>query len=278
MKLDPETRFPHPVLSPDTGDYKTGEFHVRLSVVEDTRVAAVSLEYEVVLTEPTLKALVDIGNAAVGLYVSCQESYFSELVQLGMVSQVLPFTPGKLIGRVEIRAMIWATQAIERFDLANCNIEFGKGTCSLEAGAVLALGDELLINVGREKLAQMDTVFALVEAPELQPGILSLQLDSERITILAAKDVYEPINRLRGVSNGRSIVLNSVYLPAVIEVLGALREGANGMEGRRWYKVFTAKCEHLGIHAKDGDQWKNAQLLLEAPFGEIAKNQALFGD
>jgi hypothetical protein len=277
MKINEGTRFPHPVLSSETGDYQNGEFLIDVMVEEALQPSQVTLHCTVTLTEPTLSAAVADGNAAVGLFVTCLDSYLSRPVTVGLAGGPLSFEPGELIGRVTLRPMIWSRKAITEFSLANCHPEFGTGFIGLPAGSVLAVDDPITINVGREKLAQMETIFSLVEAPHLTNGRLAVELDSERIKILAAADIYQQLNSLRGMGTGNRIVLNSVYLPAVMEVLNILQGGASGYEGRRWHRVFMAKCEHLGIKLANADLWFNAQRLLEMPFLEISKSAEIFG-
>jgi hypothetical protein len=123
----------------------------------------------------------------------------------------------------------------------------------------------------------METIFSLVEAPHLTNGMLAVDLDSERVKILVAADIYQQLNTLRGMGTGKRIVLNSVYLPAVMEVLNVLRGGAGIYEGRRWHRVFTAKCEHLGIKPESPELWIDAQKLLEMPFAEISRSAEILG-
>ena len=54
MKIDSTSRFPHPVLSQDTGDYSSGIFQIDVSVIEKISASHVTIEYEVKLTEPSL--------------------------------------------------------------------------------------------------------------------------------------------------------------------------------------------------------------------------------
>ena len=147
----------------------------------------------------------------------------------------------------------------------------------IETGSILALDDAFVISVGREKLAQVDTIFSLVEAANLPADTMALQLDSDRVQILVSTNAYQNLNTLRGLKNGKAIVLNSVYLPAVMEVLNSLKDGASSYEGRRWHKVFTAKCEHFGIAIESIEPWRDAQRLLASPFAEINKSAELFG-
>lgn len=277
MKLDSEARFPHPVLSPDTGDYLTGLFRAQFGVAEKPDTAEVRLEYSVELEEPLLQDLIASDQAALGIFVTCKDTYYSKLVPLGIAGGQVNFEPGTLMGRVSIQPMIWTRRVVKNFPLTNCHEEFGKGTTAFAEGNILALDSEVAINVGREKLAQMETIFSIALMETLPSGTFSLNLDAERITVLVAQDIYETVNTLRGLGHGRPITLNSVFLPAVMQILDILREGGESYEGRRWYRVFDAKCTHLGIDPARCDLWESAQKLLQTPFLEIHRNKEILG-
>jgi len=277
MKINEETRFPHPVLSEDTGDYRSGEFAIELTAVEVPGRAEVSLDYCVVLSEPSVRKLVSEDDAGVGVYVMCRDTYYSRLVPLGLADSRFTFEPGALVGRVTVRPLIWARKHIAGFSVANCHPEFGEEFVDFDAGDVLALGDEAVLSVGREKLTQIESIFALAKSVALPDDTLSVDLDCDKIRILAAPNIYDTVNTLRGLGAGRPIILNGVYLPAVMQVLDSLSAGASSYESRRWYRVFSAKCDHFSISTDSPELWRDSQKLLAAPFGEINRNREIIG-
>lgn len=278
MKLSEETRFPHPVLSDDTGDYSLGTFEFELAVAEVPERSEVALDHNIKLAEPQLEHFIAEGLAGIGIFVTCRDTYFSQLYTLGLEPSRFSFPAGSLVGRVLIRPLIWARRHIAKFSLAACHEEFGKGEIEFDAGAILALADEVVINVGREKLAQIESIFSLAKSSGLADGEFSLDLDDDKIKILVAESAYERVNALRHASHGKPIILNSVYLPAIMQVLDMLKPGGGLYEGRRWHKVFTAKCDFFRIDIGNPDLWEDAQKLLERPFLEIEKNKELMGE
>lgn len=277
MKLSGTSRFPHPVLSPETDDFSDGAFSIDLSVEESLQASQVNLSYSVNLTERSLAKGVETGALGIGVLAACPETYFSELVPFGLVPGKAAFEPGTLIGRVILQPVIWAKRELNDFPFQKVHAEFGTRTWKFEPGDVLALGHEIVLNVGREKLAQIESIFSLVETPTLSNDTLSLFLDAEKIQILVAANLYQQLNQMRGMANGGPILLNSVYLPAVMQVLAALTEGASGYEGRRWHRVFMAKCDHLGITPDIDEVWSAAQRILASPFGAIKNCRYLWG-
>jgi hypothetical protein len=277
MKLDEETRFPHPVLSADTADYAEGEFGVTLKVSEQVNLGDVTFDYEVSLTQPDLRSLVTAHSADLGIFVNCHQTYYSGLIPLGLDPGRFSFDRGRLAGRVTVRPIVWTSKPVNGFPLANAHAEFGGGTTDFAGGTILALGEESSIFVGHEKLAQMDSIFTISKAEQLAPSTLSVFLGEQKIKILVAPDIYEPLNRLRDISAGKPTVLNGVYLPAIMQILDILRDGGAGFEGLRWYRVFDAKCAHYNINTQDPDIWSDAQKLLQAPFSEIQRNAGIYG-
>jgi hypothetical protein len=278
MKLNDSTRFPHPVLDEENGDYRSGEFGIRLTeVTENHARSEVTLDYQITLTEQHLVDAVTSDVAGVGIFVSCRDTYYSRLVSLSLQGARFSFEPGVLAGRVVLRPLVWARKPINGYPLENCHVEFGGQTADFGAATVLALADEIVINVGREKLAQIETIFSLARSDDLAANTLTVDLDDEKIRILAAGNIYDTVNTLRKLVPSRPIILNSVYLPAVMQVLDSLKEGSASYEGRRWYRVFSAKCDHLQIDVDNPDLWQDAQRLLHAPFAEIETNKETLG-
>lgn len=95
--------------------------------------------------------------------------------------------------------------------------------------------------------------------------------EGDRITILAGPGTYENIRVLREQARGPQVVMNAIYLPAVMEVLDAMRMSDEAYEGRRWYQTFHAKCDAKGVDpSADSSILESAQKLLDSPAGLLA--------
>ena len=165
--------------------------------------------------------------------------------------------------------MIWTVENVENWNTSNIHEEFGTGPFNIPKGSILALGEEPCINVGRDKLAPMESIFSLATDVEKNDGEIGLKLDADEITIIVSQNTHQTINAFRGVSVGKAIVLNSVYLPAVMEVLSNLAGATHVYEDRRWYRLFSAKCDHFGIDMENPSLFEDAQKLLKVPFGDL---------
>lgn len=279
MKIDEKTRFPHPVLSFDTQDYLDGEFNIRVVAVAETLPTdQVTVEVEMSFTELSLRKLIEEGQAGIGFFVTCLDTYFSRLIPIGLEDRRFAFDPGSLVGKVIFLPMIWAKREISKFPLSHCHPEFGKGVMCLDVGSVLAVGESQSLIIGREKLAEIDSIFSVVQASDLKDDELLVNPDSEKIQLLVASNIYQDFNRLRSLPHGKPIILNSAFLPAVMDVLDLIRQSPLEYEGRRWYRVFKAKCEYLGVDLEAPSLWRDAQKLLNTPFGKIRSNPQLWGE
>jgi len=276
MKVNDRTRFPHPVLSDLTGDYKEGHFAFVVTEVEEVpKQNKVTLHYEIEISEESIAELIEAGKAEIGIFVTCLETYYNDLKAIDPTNSSISFEPGTLNGRVIVRPVIWVSEDVEDFSSSNLHEEFGGDSLKLSKSEVIALGEETIFTVGREKLAPMETIFSLAKDDTVPPGEIMVQTEADKITILACPETYTHIYRLRGNTPGKVILLNSVYLPAVMEVLSALQNPPEALIEQRWYRIFRAKCEHIGINPESGDVLSDAQKLLKSPFSRIEKSREI---
>lgn len=273
MKISDEMRFPHPVLSHATGDFLAGEFNLSFEVEERSSDGRLRILYSCEITESTVQRLVNEGAARVGLFVTCLETYFNQLAPLSLGKHVLEFRGGLLNGRVVLRPVLWTEQTLDQWRPQNIHPEFDEGSIDVGRHKLLGLGDEFVINVGRDKLRPLETIFTLAASEEMPEGRIGLDLEAETIRIVVGIKTQESVNLFRGNNIGRSILLNGVYLPAVMEVLRSLAAERELYESRRWYRPFVAKCEHLSIEIADPSPLRDAQKLLSDPYRRLMEQQ-----
>ncbi|GAB2884775.1 hypothetical protein GCM10027202_11690 [Microvirgula curvata] len=266
MRFSDNMRFAHPVLTAETGDFDEGSFALDTEVEEIIETGKVSIRYEIELTEPSIRKLVENGQATVGIFVRCKDTFYSDLRELDWPKGKVEFEKGSLLNRVTVRPVIWLSQPLAGWRPGNVHSEFTL-PLSLVAGDILALDEEQVLSVGQAKLAPMESIFALVASPSQPEGQLSVKLDAEKITILTDESTFKMVNALRH-SPARAALLSSVYLPALMEVLDTLRENPGAYGNRRWKQPFSAKCTLANIDY-NGSLFDNAQMLLEMPVSRL---------
>lgn len=265
MRLSNDTRYPHPVLSSFTHDYSSGEFYVEFSVSENPETGDLTLWHEIHLTEKSICDLVESGQAEVGCIVRCMDSYYIRLHSFAFPQGRTDFPSGDLINTVRLRPIIWMKGDLAGLNSEFIHPEFG-GLIPLKVGDIVALDAETSISVGQAKLAKAESIFELHMSKDIEEGVVKVDLDHERISILMAPKTFDVVAKLRNSDSGSPVVMNSVYLPAVMEVLDHLRGNSGAYAEKRWHKPFTEKCVFKGI-SLDGDFsiMAAAQSLLEHP-------------
>lgn len=269
MKVSNRSRFPHPVLWTESGDYLRGVFQVEFDGQESLTTGTVTLKYSGALEQPAIAACLTNHEACAGVFVNCLETYYSRLIPITLPAGQLAIPAGSLRGRVILRPVIWATAKIVLNRSEDIHPEFGAVSLPIPRYGLLAIADEAVIEIGREKLARIESIFTLAVRDDVPINQFALNLDDEKVQIHAARPTYEKIFRLRGTSTSLAILLNSVYLPAVIDVLSCLKDAPDDYEHRRWHRVFTAKLRHLEIYVESEDLLAAAQQVLNSPFSAI---------
>jgi hypothetical protein len=276
MKITQSARFAHPVLTADTDDYAAGkQFSVQTTFTEQ-KSGAVIIRYSIDLNEEAITALIVAGDAEAGLFITCKDTYYSRLHPLALKGGKLDLKSGNLKGMVSIRPMIYARKAIGNYTSDTLHDEFRSDAVSFSQGAILALDDEYTTYVGREKLAPMESIFSFGKKEGMREGEFEVDLNKDKITILASQTTFEAVNKMRGMVTHKPFLLNGVYLPVVMDVLAALKDGGAEYEECQWYRIFMAKCDFYKIDpAKNCEILKSAQMLLQNPFLRIQNSKAL---
>ena len=274
MRISSASHFSHPILSEETTDYNAGKFEVVISVDEDPVSNTLELECDVTLQEVDIEKFLLEGAAKIALFVHCGGTYHSSFHSLKEGKNIISFVPGSLSGRVQLRPIVHAGMSIKDFHSKNFNEEYEGAAFNLTKGDIIAWDREQVVQVGQKKLAPMDSIFEMARNEGVPEGEFQIKPDENKIQIHAAGRTYDHIHMLRGSAEGRSILLNSVYYPAVLQVLTYLQEGGgNEYEDLEWFQTFKAKCDFYHIDLSDSTEIvRDANRLLKTPYKKIMEN------
>lgn len=265
MKLNEHMRYPHPVLSEYSADYVSGEFSCAFEQ-NMTAGGELRLASDLKVSNPELAELVRRQEAAVGYFVVCRRTYFNRLQEVPFGRSEKFFDASRLFGTVVIRPVIWTLSDLKAFSNPLFNAEFGKKV-AVAKGSVIALGLEYRFSIDQKKFKPFDSIFELAEGEGITEGMIAVDADQDRITILAESNTYKSLSAIRGLPRGKSILLNAVYLPAIMDVVARIQTQDKSLESRKWYRVFRARCDDLAINLSDSSQspLDVAQRLLRGP-------------
>ena len=272
MKLNERMRYPHPVLSEYSSDYISGEFRAEFSQ-NLTKDDELRIESNLTLDSSDLRDLIDAQEAAIGYFIVCRPTYFNRLQQVPAGKSEKFFDANKLFGTVQIRPVVWTIKEVKDYESDLIDSEFGTST-PIAKGSVIAMGSEFRFSMDRKKYKPFDSIFALARGDKVPSGTFEVDPAGEdgRITIAAEKETFNSIAGMRNTSAGRSMLLGAVYMPAVMDVISKMQLG-DSMQGYKWYRVFSAKCDDLAVDPSDNAQspLKLAQRLLGQPLTKTIK-------
>lgn len=270
MKLNERMRYPHPVLSDFSSDYTTGEFSAFFShqVTDDNRLKIVS---DLSINCDELRVLIENQKASAGYFAICRRTYFNYLQTASLGESENFFELNQLYGTVSLRPVIWTLEDVENYSSSLIDDEFGKDIV-ITKGSVIAMGPEFRFSVDQQKFKPFETIFTLSKSKDVEPGTIEVDPEGDKIEILADPETYESIVYIRNIHQGPEILLNTVYMPTIMDVLSSFQT-SRSFEEKRWYRIFKAKCDDIGIDPlKDTfSPLKVAQQLLRKPLQEIRK-------
>lgn len=268
MKINERMRYPHPVLDEYSSDYVTGGFHCEfeqnLTMENELRIAAkLSVEGDVLLE------LIEEQQAAIGYFIVCRRTYYNTLVEASLGKSENFFNAARLFGTVIIRPIIWSLVPLSGFSSPLFDSEFGD-SLDVAKGSIIGLGPEFRFSMDRKKYKPFDSIFQLSEVDTVTKGMVEVDPSQDRITISAEPETYRLIVGMRDVLLARGILLNAVYMPAIMDVVAKLQSGDTSFKSSKWYRVFHAKCVDLGIDPSDRAKsaLEIAQILLQAPLAK----------
>ncbi|MDN8617300.1 hypothetical protein [Variovorax ginsengisoli] len=270
MKISETTSFPHPVLAPWSTDIAGATIATEISFREERDENRVSIHCAAAMDQPDILRLIQEGSATFGCYIRCQETGLRRLQHFGFPSGVQHFAPGALLGNVQLRPMVWSTSRIAGYKPQGAHAEFSEGS-EIESGQILALDDEQVIEVTRPPLPSIESVFEIISSDEITEGKFDIDTQSDRIIVRMGERTYQLVQSLRLTDDAtRAVVMNSLFVPIVMQVLDQLSEGYEPFEQYRWLHPFRARCELVRVDVKKPDLLTDAQRLLEQPFASLA--------
>ena len=271
MKLNARMRYPHPVLWSETGDFSPDDaFGFNEGVTLEELTASPTFKFELHLQQSELGALLSQEKLRIGVAVRCRDTYFEDVRLCELGPNVLQFDPMSLSGEVRLRPIAWMRDAEQLLFTAVAD-EFKGHPFDLAQGAVMAVGEEEIVYIGREKSTPLASIFELRKVESVDTETFVVDLEEDRIVIAAGVNAHTNIASLRNSPAGRISALNGVYLPVMQEVLRSIAEEEERVlhAGKRWFIVLHARLAALGIGLESIEPLAHAQLLFAHPLRKL---------
>lgn len=273
MRFGNESSFPHPVLCNFNDDYASGEFSLNLNCAFNIRSNIVTINFSVHISENTILDLISEGKATVGIFVKCAATHFSSLISLPVDGDKHSFPQGSLSDFVEVTPLVWYVAAENQMlKPAGLHSEFG-GEFQVSERMILALEETERFFVEPAGMPTEETIFRFQDLRVDQRKIEIILSDDDRISIGLSSDLYKEINDISLQGNKKTILMNSIYLSAVMDVLSQLMRSAESYEDKTWYEIFRQRCQAVGVDLGNLPDQNNliesAQKVLNFPICDL---------
>jgi hypothetical protein len=268
MQFDALRAFPYPVLRPNVDDYIDGDIQVTVDVTQSDDLQEVIAEIQFAVSVPELLALVSEGRAQFAVVFACRDTYFRKSAVSKVGTFTHKFIPGQLRGEVLIYPYLVATADIKDFMCKWINSEFGDGPFAFEKGAALAVDAPQSIYVDRDSFKPISSAFDLVKDDNLPYGEWRVKAEQDRVHIAVHPDLKARIDLARNGNPNKALLLNSIYMGAVMQCLSYLKQG-DSYDDFRWASIFKARCAELSIEVEKHPESWVAQQLMKVPFKAV---------
>ena len=125
----------------------------------------------------------------------------------------------------------------------------------------------------REQFRSVRSIFDFNKNDEVKPGDFRIRTDEQYVVVEVHSSIYEKVRVAEADRSARIFILNSLYVPVVMQLLYELKQDPDLAENKRWAATLVAKASLKGIDIEDDNAFaSNAQSLLEMPFAKLAQN------
>ena len=272
MKYFANKAFPHPVLSPLTDDYIDRRFQPAFKW--EFADNAPKMRVKFALSEEYLRALIEAKKATYAVEIHCSQTFRRIVRRSFRHEEVFSFELGDFIGDVVVNFYIVAVQNIESWGSPNFHPDFGKRGHNISAGDVLSIYPPEGFWFDTENHKPIGTFFYLDSDEGIGKGLFDLDLEDEgKIKILVHPDDHQRISIARGQVEMKRWLMSSLYFPALLEVLHAMRRAPDEHESKKWCRAIAYKLESLdppvNVRQETANLLVAAQNLFGRPLGRL---------
>jgi hypothetical protein len=274
MRFSPQKAYLYPVLRPGSSDYPRAEFEVELTPERIANTTALRIQADFELSDPDLLELVESQRAHYVLLVRAPGTQHRSSHHSLKQRIVAKFASGAIAGRVEARGLLIARKRVSAFQARGWHEDYQDRTYDIPAGAVLAEDESKDWNVDNAEEAPIGSIFDQQVLPDLSSGQWRCDIGGEKVVLHMSQEDTERFRGARGPTASPStaaLIMNSLYLPALIHVLHEADGASSEYEDRRWYRSLNARlldCERPEL-GQPSDRLSDAQQLLEQPYATL---------
>lgn len=275
MKLDLSASWGYPVMRPNIDDYVESEFQSSIDVRVSADLKTLELGYEILLSVPELKTLVDAGKARAVIYIFCRDTWFTRQVDASSWKGIQSIETSALDGEVQIWTLIVAKGETKAFTSKKFHPEYGEFAFDIVDNQILAVTEPEATFLSRELFKNVSSLFDYDINHNLSEGEWRLVLDENRLIIAANAEQIKYLRNGENTPAGKAALLNGVFLPALSHAVSALLATPESYTDFTWARVLQARIDLL---TDKSDALVIAQQLFRLPLTWLNKQMKWMDD
>jgi len=252
-----QRNYPYPVLTPFEVADKNYKFNCDLVVEEEVQLSILRFQTNFILKNKVLQQLINEEKAVFALHLECPSTMQRLLFTSFSPKDTFEVNVSLLNKTVDINFFILANSDITGYE----NIEIDKYSegfsFSLAKGDTLAIGVPETLEIQKEPIIEMNSIFELVITTNKNAKPLTIDLSGEKIRIHLTKANFELMAHLHTatLSKADTILAAIYYTPAMVEALYHIKEVYEARDDMRieeirdtaWFKSIKARLHSISI-------------------------------
>lgn len=270
--------YPYPVLSHFADDYIGSEFKTSINVEKAGHNILMRFSSEV--KDDGLIQLISSAQARFVYHLECSQTGYRKALSTADRSLVHIVLNGVLAGKLQICPFVVAVVDINGYANENFNPDYRGFKFDIEAGCVLAVGQQVDVQIDKERSYLLNTrsVFSIIKNDDpLGIGML-VDFDYNRIIVKLPETDFNNLQSLRGEAIVQSVINSLVVTPALVYVLEEVSKRDSidryEYESYSWYRSIKRSlrqnfdCDIESADFAERNMLELAQNLINCPISD----------
>ena len=242
--------YTYPILSEEKEDYISSVFEVE-SKISKNGVSQINVCFNIKMNNKEIQQLIREGSAEYVMHVECSSTSYRTTVRGASTTLELDIPVGRIVGKVELMALIVAKRDIQDFYIYDWDDDFEGMKFNFSKGNILGYKNmsyfELLKNF--DELGDISSIVKVCKLRDEKVTLMNVELDkSEAIKIhLPAKD-YELYIRYNKNPQFQPILNSMLVFPALVYTFDELMIDGNISiyENKDWFRSLEKAYKEMG--------------------------------
>lgn len=256
MRVRPRN-FPYPVITPFELE-KDYSFFCDLKLEEDVELDLMRFKVRYTLKNKTIQNLIDQEKAVFALHIECGSTMKRILLSTNRKEDEFEVPINDLNKTVDINFFVLANETIPTYENSELDPYSIGYEFDLEKGELLAIGPPETLEIEKEPLIEVNSIFELIPSMDRNAKPLLVDLSYSKIRIQLPKENFDQLSYLHGATVGKTdIILAAIYyIPAMVEALYHIRVAHQSGDDTwveeirdfAWYKSIEARLHHINLN------------------------------